>query len=91
MVGSKGKSSVHYIGSSLKSRAEREGYENAGRVAHTLVVSYEEPERAHMKPNKEPIVGLRGYMKGKLDEIPSSDYRKLKSEGIGSQDKLSCP
>ncbi|MDD7626964.1 MAG: hypothetical protein PUJ54_01845 [Lachnospiraceae bacterium] len=44
-----------------------------------------------MKPNKEPIVGLRGYMKGKLDEIPSSDYRKLKSEGIGSQDKLSCP
>ena len=59
---------------SKKSRSDREGYESAGRGAYTLTVSHEAPERAYMKPNKKPIVCLRGYMKGKPLEIPSATW-----------------
>mgnify|MGYP001771572243 CR=1 FL=1 len=50
----------------------REGYESAERIVYTLVVSNEVHESAYMKPNKEPIACLRGYMRGKPLEIPSS-------------------
>ena len=49
MVGSKGKSSVHYIGSSLKPQKRWRGYRRGNRNDYTLAEGEKVHERSHRR------------------------------------------